>query len=160
MTNQYKQHRHSAQERALISLAPGRYPNVYMVRVISPFQPPFVGDLKTDGDGTLIIRENSSLVASYGFWAVPISAALLHAREIPFRWIVCDIVGRGKLVTSRKFILAHGETVRPRYADPQIVLRVDMWGIGAARSWEAEQRLKGGLEHERATCSSFSGDAA
>jgi hypothetical protein len=135
---------------ALISLIPGKLSGVYTVRLNLPFRHVFMGELRTQGEGTFSKRIDPSKHVHHNSESVAVSAALLHSESIPFRWIVCEVVGKGKLVTTRRFFIAHGESFRYRNFEPQIALAISKWGVDQAREWEAEQDRRERHRSERA----------
>jgi hypothetical protein len=138
----------SSQSRELISLVPGRLAGVYTVRLNLPFGPVFIGELRTGGEGTYFKRVDPSKHVHHNSDSVAISAALLTAEHIGFRWIVCDIKGHGKIVTTRPYMLTHGEAFRyPKY-EPQIALPVNLWGKELALEWEQEQARRERIRRE------------
>lgn len=154
-THKYTNSLPATQTRELISLIPGRFAGVYSVRLNLPFRPVFIGELRTDGEGTFFKRIDPSKHVHHGSNSIAISAALLQAEHIHFKWIVVDVLGHGKACTTRGFMLAHGTAFRFRNYEPQIALPVKLWGKDAAKSWEHEQDKRERIRREVAAQTSL-----
>jgi hypothetical protein len=137
------------QGRELLSLVPGKLPGCMWVRLNLSHRPLFIGELREQGEGSYFKKIDPTKHVHENSRAIAVSAALLHLEHFHFRWIVCELPD-AKLVTTRRYMLAHGEAFRYRNYEPQVFLPLDHWGREKALTWEAEQDRRERMTREKA----------